>query len=257
MPTSVQISAYFSYWLNCVDEHSLHSPFFYDFYTKVLRGKSEPFVLAEKLRGDLLQSNLRLEMEELGAGSVLNRSPRQVSDIAKVAISPPKFSALYGRAIEYFNCKTVLELGTSLGINTLYLARYPYSTVHTFEGVASICEIARDTFTFANAGNVRLIEGNIDTTLSTFLGHVHPIDFVFVDANHRYQAAINYFQMVLDAAGPQTILVFDDIHLNQDMEKAWAEIQRHELVHATADLYRCGFVFLDPSLSRQHWVLRF
>ena len=257
MPTFHQLKSYCTYWFLNVDEHSLHSPFFYDFYTKVVKANNEAVSVAETLRHNLLTSNLTVEVNDLGAGSVLNSSQRSVKDIAKISLSTQQFSALYARTIAHFQCKQIVELGTSLGINTLYLAHSTSTTVTTFEGATAIAEIARDTFKFSNARNIRLIEGNITTTLPHYLRTTHKIDFAFVDANHRYEAVMQNFEFLLDASHEKAVLVFDDIHLNAEMEKAWEEIKAHELVYATADLYRCGFVFLDPSLNRQHWILRF
>lgn len=240
-----------------MDEHSLHSPFFYDFYTKVVKQESQSFETIEKLRRELLSSKLEVSVNDLGAGSVLNSDTRKVSDIAGISLSPERYSQLYARTIEYFKCKHVLELGTSLGINTLYLGMTKNTRVFTFEGSPAITEIARDTFTFANAKNITLIEGNIDTTLPSYLANHGKIDFAFVDANHRYSAVMDYFNWLVDASHEKTVLVFDDIHLNSYMQKAWTAICKHELVYATADLYRCGFVFFEPSLNRQNWILRF
>lgn len=257
MATLHQLKSYCSYWLLNVDEHSLHSPFFYDFYTKVVKATSETHVTAEKLRADLLKSSLSITVQDLGAGSVISSPERWVKDIANISLSNQKFSALYARVIDHFQCKQVLELGSSLGINTLYLAQSKVTTVTTFEGAASIAEIARDTFKFANSKNIRLVEGDITTTLPYYLRNTPKIDFAFVDANHRYEPTLRNFEHLLDASHEKSILVFDDIHLNKEMEQAWKEIKEHELVYATADLYRSGFVFLDPSLNRQHWILRF
>jgi predicted O-methyltransferase YrrM len=252
-----QLKSYLTYWFLNVDEHSLHSPFFYDFYTKVVKASNEPLAVAETLRQNLLSSNLTITVNDLGAGSVLNSPTRAVKDVAKTSLSTQKFSAIYARTIAHFQCKQVLELGTSFGINTLYLAHDNTTHVTTFEGAFAIAEIAKDTFRFSNTSNVRLIEGDITTTLPYYLRNTHKIDFAFVDANHRYEAVIRNFELLLDASHEKTILIFDDIHLNPEMEKAWKEIKANELVYATADLYRCGFIFLDPSLNRQHWILRF
>jgi predicted O-methyltransferase YrrM len=257
VPSLFQTKAFLRYWLLCVDEHSLHSPFFFDFYTKVLKAPVEPLVIAEKLRSQLQQSNLTVRVDELGSGSVLKNRDRKVRDMARVSMSSMKFSSLYAAAIRYFNCRQVLELGTSLGINTLYLAKNPAVNVATFEGVPGICEMARDTFNFAQAGNIQLIEGNIDETLEQYLRTSPKPDFVFIDANHRYEAVMNYFRKFLMVAKSSTVIVLDDIHLSPDMEKSWQELQQHELVYASADLFRCGFIFVDPSLGRQHRVLQF
>jgi predicted O-methyltransferase YrrM len=257
VPTFFQVKSFLSYWLHSVDEHSLHSPFFYDFYTKVVKPVSPPNALAEKLRSNLLKSDLTLTLTDLGAGSVVRSNTRKVSEIARTSLSPAKYSQLYARTLAYFHCKNCVELGTSLGINTLYLAASAETKVATFEGDTSIADMARDTFVFSRARNIQLIEGNIDDTLKPFLHDHTKIDFAFVDANHRYEAALDYFEKLVMASHDKTILVFDDIHLNAGMEKAWEKIQEHELVYGTADVYRCGFVFFDPSLTRQHWILQF
>lgn len=251
-----QAKAFLSYWLNCVDEHSLHSPFFYDFHTKVVKKKAQLNPEAENLRKQLLDSTRTIDINDLGAGSVINSRQRQVKDIAKYSLSDAKFSALYSRVIQFYQCEHVIELGTCLGINTLYLAESQNTKLSTFEGAEALISLAKDTFSFAKA-RVKLIEGDINETLEDYL-RTHPkLDFAFVDANHRYEAVMRYFRLILKASHDKTIIVLDDIHLNAGMEKAWHEIKNDSLVYASADLFRCGFIFLDPSLNRNHKVLQF
>ncbi|NBW39266.1 MAG: SAM-dependent methyltransferase, partial [Cytophagia bacterium] len=107
-----QAKAFLSYWLNGVDEHSLHSPFFYDFYTKVVKQQPTPNIPAENLRAQLLNSHLSLPINDLGAGSVLKSTNRLVKDIARHSLSQTRFSALYSRVIQFYQCKHVIELGT-------------------------------------------------------------------------------------------------------------------------------------------------
>lgn len=257
MVSFFQVKSFLSYWLNSVDEHSLHSPFFYDFYTKVVKKKPAPYDVAERLRQQLVSSKKTIAINDLGAGSVLSSTNRAINDIARVSVSPAKYGMLYNRCIEHFRCKYILELGTSLGINTLYLSRNKDSIIHTFEGSSSIAEIALDTFEFAGASNINLIQGNIDDTLKNHLRTNRKIDFAFVDANHRYEAVLDYVGKLLNASHEKTVIVIDDIHLNGGMERAWNELKMDHRIHATADLYRCGFLFLDPTLNHQHWVLQF
>ncbi len=211
---------------------------------------------AEALRTKLLQSSLSIPIQDLGAGSVIKGEQRLVKEIARYSLSSKEFSALYARVIQFYQCQHVIELGTSLGINALYLAG-SVPNFCTFEGAPALVNLARDTFNFAQAGNIKLVEGNIDETLPAYCSSHPKIDFAFVDANHQYEAVMRYFALLLKASHEKTILVFDDIYLNAEMEKAWRAIQNHSLVYATADLFRCGFVFLDPSLNRIHKVLRF
>lgn len=243
-----------------MDEHSLHSPFFYDLYTKAIRPKGTPerYETIESIRRKLLQNENYIDVEDFGAGAVYTKSNRRrIRDIARTSITPGKFSRLYQRLIHHFNSKVILELGTSFGVNTLYLAAKQDAIVYTFEGAKNIVSIAKQNFESAGAGNIRLIEGDINTTLPAFLATSKKIDFAFIDANHRYTAMKNYFHWLLPMLQGGSIVLFDDIHSTAEMTKAWTEIKQHTLVYGSIDLFRCGIVFFDPSLNKQDFVLQF
>jgi predicted O-methyltransferase YrrM len=250
-----QAKAYLSYWLDAVDEHSLHSPFFFDFYTKIVKSQGDQEnPLIENLRQKLSRDSRKITIKELGSRA--SEKSRSVSEITQVSISPLKFSAMYSRMIHYFKAKTVLELGTSFGINTLYLADNKDVEVTTLEGAAAIAEIAQDTFEFAANDKIRLIEGNIDDTLTKYIQSVRKVDFVLMDANHRYMPTLNYFEKLTPRLTEKSVVVIDDIHYSSEMEKAWLELKKQTLVYGSADLYRCGILFFDPSLNKQHVILQ-
>lgn len=252
------LKTYLNYWLDAVDEHSLHSPFLFDLYTKVINLDSEGIVEIEKLRASLLKTQGEITVEDLGAGSKhFNRSKRAICEIADTSLSDLRFSLLYLRIAQHIDAKNIIELGTSLGINTLYLARKKNANVFTFEGSESIAEVAQDTFEFASAKNIELIKGNIDTTLYSNLSKMPKADLVFMDANHHYTPTLKYFKWLLMKIHDKSIIILDDIHSSPGMEQAWKEICNHELVHTSIDLYRCGILFFDPSLNKQHVVLQF
>jgi len=253
-----RLKSFFTYWLDAVDEHSLHSPFFFELYTKTIKSKTTDARSIEQLRQKLLLDNRRIEVTDFGSGSFYSRgSMPRIRDIARTSLSPKKYAQLYQRIIDRFQCENILELGTSLGINTLYLASRATSRVSTFEGSPAISETARALFVTAGADNISIVTGDIDQTLPEHLTGVMKIDFAFMDANHRYTPTLNYFEKLLQKVHEQSVVVLDDIHYSFEMEKAWTAIQHHPQVYATADLFRCGLVFFDPSLNRQHHVLQF
>jgi predicted O-methyltransferase YrrM len=100
------------------------------------------------------------------------------------------------------------------------------------------------------------VQGNLQATLPEFLQTVRKVDFVFMDANHRYKPTITYFQWLVSRISESSIVVLDDIHYSAEMEKAWNELKTHKLVYGSADLYRCGILFFDPSLNKQHVILQ-
>jgi predicted O-methyltransferase YrrM len=259
VPTLFQIKTFLSYWLDAVDEHSLHSPFFFDFQRHVVKQKStKNFSAYESLRTKLKNDKRKVTVQDLGAGSRFNsNSTRTISEIATTSLSSPKYASLYNRIIKNSAAKNIVELGTSLGINTLYLANNDAVRVTTFEGASAIADIARSTFEFAGAQNITIIEGDIGITLPGFLNTTHKIDFVFMDANHRCEPTLKYFDCLVRKLHQHSIIVVDDIHYSSEMEKAWHTMQQYTTVYGSADLYQCGILFFDPSLNKQHVVLQF
>jgi len=259
--TFFQVKSFLNYWLDNVDEHSLHSPFFFKFYTNILKTQLQSEVAGqlEGYRNKLIEDERSLFVEDLGAGSAFfkSNSARMIRDIARTSISPRKYSNLYLRIINEYNYTTIIELGACLGLNTLYLASSPSSKVTTFEGAEGLARIAEELFKSAAAQNIRLVRGNIDVSLPKELTAINIVDFALIDANHRYEPTLKYFDLLASKVAPKSIVVLDDIHSSRDMEQAWTAIQQDARVWATADLYRCGLVFFDPSLNKQHVVLRF
>lgn len=256
-----QLKSYLNYWLDAVDEYSLHSPFLYDFYTSVVKKKDvHPGIASLKfIRKNFEQDHRFIHVTDFGVGSQhLKSSLRKISDIALTSSSPEKYSRLYTRILHHFHCTYILELGTSLGINTLYLAKADDSSqVVTFEGSPETAAIARTLFDTNKARNIRLIEGNIDHVLPPYLLSTEKIDFAFMDANHRFGPTVQYFEWLVTKIHHRSIIILDDIHYSPEMAKAWKAIQKHDLVFGTVDLFRCGIIFFDPALGKQNVVLQF
>lgn len=259
MSKAFQVKSYLTYWLDAVDEHSLHSPFFFDFHHKVVTQQTiVDNTDIEILRKALLNDRRIIQVEDLGAGSqAMKGSTRSISDIAHASLSEEKFSKLYQRVIGYYLARNVIELGTSLGVNTLYLAKNTAAKITTFEGSPEISSIARKHFADLQANNITLKEGNIDKSLPAFLEQHDRVDLAFLDANHRYEPTMRYVSWLLPRIHAQSILILDDIYYSEEMTRAWRELKKHPLVYGSADFYRCGFLFFNPSLNKQHVVLQF
>ncbi len=250
-----QLKAFTKHWLNVVDQHSIHSPFFFDFYRKVVREDSTDFSDIEKLRTNLLSNQTEITVDDLGAGSKKNNGPkRKLADITAVSVTPARYAKLYYNIIRYIEAKNVVELGTSLGITSLYLAKNESCRVTTFEGSHSLADIALTNFEYFDKKNIDLIEGDLHTTLPEFVQRPAKINFVLMDANHRYEPTMSYFDLLMKRLNEKSIVVVDDIHWSEEMEKAWTELKNNQLVYGSVDLFRCGLLFFDPDLNRQHFV---
>ncbi len=208
----------------------------------------------EKLRATLLRDKRRIREDE--QGSRTSRRPRSVAEIARTNLSPTLLCSLYARIISATKARTIIELGTSLGINTLYLAAQEDTTVTTFEGSPAIADVASLTFEFAGAENITLIRGNIDSSLPAYIHSIRRLDFALLDANHRYEPTVRYFEALVTKIRDSSVVVIDDIHRSREMNRAWEHAKNHRLVYGSADLFRCGILFFDPSLNKQHVILQ-
>jgi predicted O-methyltransferase YrrM len=242
--------------------HGIHSPFVFDFVTKVLNDKDTPgcFNQIETVRKKLKNSGQIIEVEDFGAGSaVLEKRRRKISGIARTSLKQKKYSQLLYRIVHYYKPPTILELGTSLGITSAYLATAnPLGKVITCEGAENIAAIAKENFKQLGLNKIELITGNFDETLPSLLPQLQKIDFAFIDGNHRKIPTLNYFQQILDYSHDTTLLVFDDIHWSEEMESAWETIMNNPKVTLTMDLFFIGIVCINNNIKvKQHFTIRF
>jgi predicted O-methyltransferase YrrM len=242
--------------------HGIHSPFVFDFIKNVLNDKQSypDYLSIEKIRKQLLADSSVIEVEDFGAGSsVIKTNKRVVSAITASSLKPKKYAQLLYRIVQYYKPEIIVELGTSFGITTAYLASAnAASKVFTCEGSGAIASIAKQNFAALQLNNVQLTEGNFAKTLSPLLSNLTKINFAFVDGNHRKEPTVNYFNQLLNHSTPATILVFDDIHWSAEMEEAWTTIKEHPAVTLTIDLFFVSIVFLNPDINhKQHFTIRF
>ena len=265
MPPSGLISpvhaviSYIRHWLTAVNEHSLHAPFIYGFYTRTLKGQADKSLFSpiEEIRKRLQNSKQRIVVARLGASSkVNNRQARPVAAIARKGVTSPAVSRLLYRIIRDYNHQNIVELGTSFGLNTMYLATNPETRVYTFEGCTNTARIARDNFTAAGFDNVRLIPGNIDQTLPGFCqSFAAKVDLAFIDANHNYAPTINYVEHLLPLCHKNSMIIVDDIYWSPAMTKAWEQLKQLAPVTTTVDLYQLGILIFKPGLKKTHYRL--
>ena len=251
---------YLQHLVKARSRHGVHSPFIYGLMDEVLCRDAPLMEVAdiERLRQELSASRERIHVTDLGAGSSMGLGKeREVGSIAGSVLKPPRQARLLYRLVRQFRPGTVLELGTSLGITTAYLARAASpATVITLEGCPDTLRIAREGLARLGIGNVEAVEGAFGDTLPGILERIGHVDLAFIDGHHDRDATLGYFELLLTRSHEGTVLVFDDIHWSPGMSEAWDRIRQHARATVTVDLYHLGLVFLREGQARQHFQLR-
>ncbi len=252
---------YLIYRFQSVDEHGVHSPFVFNLLLNVIYNKVKfyNYIKIEELRSKLLVSNQEINITDMGAGSTKGiKKARKVKEIALHSAKSAKYGQLLFRLVNHFQPKTILELGTSLGISTSYLASVnSESEIFTIEGSEEIAKIAKNNFQELELTNIRSISGNFDTELPILLDRIDTLDFVFFDGNHRKEPTLRYFEQCLSKATEKSVFVFDDIYWSKEMTEAWEEIKKNAAVSVSIDLFFIGIVFFRKEQAKQHFVIKF
>ncbi len=243
----------------------LHSPFVFDLWKNCIRRQKDPIScsIIEKLRNELKISSSQVCFNDLGAGNEVSKQKKMlVSDVAKKHAKQKILAQTIYRLIKHHNYSKGIELGTSLGLTTAYIATaLSESENHlhfeSIEGSEEVFKLASQNFQkLALENYVRLNYGNFDFLLEKVLQRFDQIDFAFVDGNHTYEATMNYFKQLLYKVHNNTLLIFDDIYWSDGMAKAWNEIKKNEQVTVTVDLFFIGLVYFRKEQNKQHFKLR-
>ena len=254
---------YLSYLAKSKTAHGLHSPFVYKFVTELLETENEDYYLFKELhevRKQLLKNSTLIEITDFGAGSkIFKDNKRRICDIAKHGISEKKFSELYFKMVNFCNTAYVVELGTSIGLNTLYLAKAnSKSKIYTIEGCPALFEFSSQLFKKHNAENITSLKGNFDVVLPELLNNLPRLDFLYIDGNHQYEATKKYFEMAMTKNHEHSVFIFDDINWTEGMQKAWEEIKNHPEVTLSLDLFNVGIIFFrKEQKEKEHFILRY
>lgn len=239
--------------------HGIHSPFVFNLIINVFRDKKfyPEYLTIENYIKKLKQNNQTITYQSFGTRNQIIKS--KISKIATSSSISKKYGRLLFRLLRYYNSTNVLELGTCLGISSLYLAHANKNTkITTIEASETLANIAKKTFDNAQLNNILLINNSFEDALPKILKTNSPFDFIFFDGNHTYKSTLNYFNQCLEFKNDNSIFIFDDIYWSKEMYQAWNEICLNPQVRLSIDLHRLGLIFFkEIFFAKQHFTIRF
>tara|TARA_B100000674_G_scaffold44090_1_gene30571 strand:- start:92526 stop:93311 length:786 start_codon:yes stop_codon:yes gene_type:complete len=246
--------------LKAKNQHGIHSPFVFDLYNNVLANRIPFYIFddIESIRAKLLLSPQNITITDLGAGSKkMASNRRKIADITKYTSKKPKIAQLLFRLVNYLKPQTILELGTSVGISSMYMAASnSRAKVITVEGDPKIAQIAQINFDKLKFKNIRLINKSFEAFFEHDFDKIDRLDFVFIDGNHQYASTINYFNKIKPKLHEKSIVIIDDIYWSKEMTKAWKELCALLEVTVSIDIFEMGFLFFKPGQVKEHFFLK-
>lgn len=270
----------------------VHSPYLFEWVRMVMMDKNAYYIWGEieRCREKMLRDERELEFVDYGSAiksrslengseaaySLEFRDVRRVCDIARRSLARRKYAQMLSRLVNWLGSPlltspsrggigdetledrkglTIVELGTSLGVTTAYMAAMDSrNRVVTFEGCEAVANIAKENWKALNINNIECRVGEID--VEELVGDIEHLDVAFIDANHTYVSTCEYFDVLAGKVSEKSVIVVDDIHYSEEMEKAWKAICADERVTSTIDLYQMGLVFFDKHYWKRHYTMR-
>lgn len=261
--------------------HGIHSPYLFEWVRMVMSDENSYYAWREieKVRANMLADTREVEFEDYGsraaycledgsrtayslengsgaAYGLVFRERRRVCDIAKRSLAKKKYAQMLARLVNWLDDGlTIVELGTSLGVTTAYMAAMDSrNKVVTYEGCSEVATIAKENWKSLGIRNIECRVGEI--TADVLERDLDEVDVAFIDANHTYTSTLAYFNVLAKKVHAKSVIVVDDIHYNPEMERAWKEICADERVTSTMDLYQMGLAFFDKHYWKRHYGIR-
>lgn len=254
------VAAYLRFLYHSKNEHGVHSPFVFSLVTKCFYDKAKypEYSILKDYRTSLLENKSTIEVTDFGAGSKIFKSnTRAINQIAQNAGISAKHAELLFRITHYFKPKTILEIGTSLGLATAALSLgNKTAKITTLEGCPETSAVAKKQFEGFDLNTIETVVTEFSSYLKNFQLPTSGFELIYFDGNHSKTATLEYFEFLLPTATNETVWIFDDIHWSSDMEEAWEVIKNHPKVRVTMDTFQWGIVFFRNEQPKEHFVIR-
>ncbi len=254
------------YWL-ALTKFQIHSPFVFELVENMVEDDRGFYAFGDiaYLRSQLESNRNEIELTDFGAGPQgehgepdgirVRHRATTIARVAKMSGCPPDKGHRIFKLVNWLKPAKMLEMGTSLGISSLYLGTAARGAEFvTLEGCPDCASVARQNFDALGLQNIEITVGAFEQSLDPALQKLGKLGLVYFDGNHRCEPTLRYFEQCLPFAAEGAVFVFDDIYWSKGMGEAWAAIKNHPKTMLTVDFFDIGLVFFRKGqLEKQHF----
>lgn len=223
----------------------IHSPYLFHFINTVIQIKYPyyHFRQIESLRKDLPTNYKSLRYVDF----IARRRNKKEAHCGQIIF----------RIIQNAQFKTLLELGTNLGMETQYMALANLKArCITVTRSAELAALAQKRFQKQGLNHIELKILQSEETPLKVIEKFDNLDFVLFNQSFTSHDILDLFNKCLLKKNNGSIFVFLGIHGRPEMTRAWKKIRTDKDVQVTMDLYNLGIVMFNPELEKKNYVLR-
>jgi predicted O-methyltransferase YrrM len=258
-----RLQSLWHYYREAETVYDVHSPYLSSLLAATLLDDRSYYAFKpiEQARYFWATQNQIVKTHDLGAGSRASATAQQTTRLlARRVAVPAEVGRFFFRLALFAKPDNIIELGTNLGISTLYWhgsdRRRP---LYTVEGNPHLVQLAQRTWQLGRAqATLKPYLGDFATILPEILDQVPQIGLLSIDGDHRGSATLDYFERALPKLRNDSIVLIGDIHWSPDMEGAWRQLQAHPRVRASLDFYHFGLLLFRPEFQQpeHHTIIR-
>jgi predicted O-methyltransferase YrrM len=225
----------------------IHSPYLYRLITSVLEEKCPYYHYA---RVESLRKELKTDLCLFDKRTKNRFSFRYNKTEAHCG-------QLLFRLIQDGHYQTLLELGTTTGLETQYMAlANSEARCLSITSSAELAAIAQKGFIKQNIQNIVLQIVQNDKDIENIINSLERIDFVLFNNILSSKRISDLLESCLLKKTNGSIFAFKNIHSNPDNDKLWKKIRKRADVQVTMDLYHLGIVVFNTELEKRNYVIR-
>lgn len=217
--------------------YGVHSPFVYNLINNVIEEK-HPFYAfedIERIRKEILQTNKCLA--------------KQINKMTQHR----RYGELLFRMVNYFRPVTVLQVGGSTGLMSLYLSMASPSTHCYVLDESGLTELINPFKEKHKLSNLHFLEGSYQQSIADLKNKLRTIDVIFVNVGQDAGRTKEIYQQIKPFIAEETIVIIDAIRSRREMKSFWKELKKDTEVSVTMDLEVLGLVFYNKKLTKRHY----
>ena len=166
-------------------------------------------------------------------------------------LTPNKRHRLAFRLVNYFGAKNILEIGSGMGISTLFLtASSSLSECLCVEKNKDNREIAKRLYMDFDRQTTILEEPPV-LPLKTNL------DCIFINLDYYSDLSEDYLDALCKQCHNKSFIVVTGIRRNKAYNRLWKHLSSNNLRTVELDLFNIGIIFFDKQLSRWEYKISF
>jgi predicted O-methyltransferase YrrM len=214
--------------------HGIHSPKVYSIIRRVIQNKTDRSIV--KLVEDLVK----------------------VSDIKRNKPVRPKFGSLIYRLAGENNGCPIIEIGTSRGYGSMYLASgAPDSKIFSMEEKTEISLLTPGKNAQKQVENIEVLSGDYCNSIEKIIGNTGGLGMVHIADSLDSDKIVTILKLISANITKNTIISVTDIHLSARNESSWNRLRDHPSVSLSIDLLGMGLLFFRPGMRKEDWVIRY